>query len=556
MFVENLDICADHTLSVSPGNAENFAEYLSQRVRPTDVIRKELETLKLERLPWQWWWHAREAAVSAIYENGVESLSNRFKEIVQNLSVFSNLGLHVGASATQIKRSYFNLLRNEISCDLNLAQITTRLAQAVDSIARDLNLHKIESNHYVSSIARDLMKMKMYFQKEALSNTMKKTGREVSDRLFEQRMIGRCADQRHRLEETVKFCEQDLRWFGCVFYMTCPSFFHPILNYGVQNPSWVMAGKPSPQVAYEWLMSVWQKAYNKAKQKNIEIIGFRTVEPHRSGVPHFNLLLYFKSEKSAHYFREILLSVYDNEKLKTISRLDIQCQITIAQNNRSLPIVIRKIQAFGDAVQAAKYVSKSLVVDGVDIGESNAELNNVDDSCDRSNSTSEDEKRDWSRIYCSLWGMRQFTEIGTGQNITVWNALKSATSESIDSDILENLPVELVTVWLSASPNLRSYRTFLRMTHPCTPLDKRMPAWNRIQQVISNLIAFDIIKQSNNHRKVSSIYLFNESCGVINKEELSILYLINQSNNIIFKTKRGVCSDLQLVYENHQVVFD
>ena len=83
-------------------------------------------------------------------------------------------------------------------------------------------------------------------------------------------------------------------WF---ITLTCPSKYHPI-SQGRRNQKYRLANSPSVQVAHAYLNHVWQCFRAWCHRHGIAFYGFRTVEPHHDGTPHWHLIVYLEKWQS------------------------------------------------------------------------------------------------------------------------------------------------------------------------------------------------------------------------------------------------------------------
>lgn len=204
--------------------------------------------------------------------------------------------------------------------------------------------------------------------------------------------------------------------FVPVFYtVTCPSRFHAFHISGEQNEKW---DRSTPRDAQSYLNSVWalvRAAWDKA---GIRAFGFRVVEPHHDGCPHWHLILWLRPdqhEKATFIFQNHAIAEDVEELRQRDGKLNIE--------PRFKPVVIdqEKGSAAGYVV---KYVSKNIDGAGVD--------------CDHYGG---DAVAGAARIeaWATTWGIRQFQQIG-GPSVTVWRELRRARDELIlDNEEFEKI---------------------------------------------------------------------------------------------------------------------
>lgn len=192
--------------------------------------------------------------------------------------------------------------------------------------------------------------------------------------------------------------------------ITCPSRMHSVHKSGKPNEKY---DGTTPKQAQTYLASQWAKARSQLDKLNIEYFGFRVVEPHHDGTPHWHLLVFMKTEQ-----QELLCSTIKHYAL------EIDGDEKGAQKYRFKvePICKSKGSAVG---YIAKYISKNIDGYGVD-----------NDSYGKPANVSALRICEWS----SLWGIRQFQQFG-GPPVTIWReARRLALTEQVN----------ITSVWLAA----------------------------------------------------------------------------------------------------------
>lgn len=192
--------------------------------------------------------------------------------------------------------------------------------------------------------------------------------------------------------------------------VTCPSRMHSVHKTGKPNDKYDFT---TPRQAQTYLASQWAKARSQLDKLNIDYFGFRVVEPHHDGTPHWHLLVFMKAEQQKllrSTIKHYALQIDGNEKGAQKYRFKVEA---ICKNK-------------GSAVgYIAKYISKNIDGYGID-----------NDSYGKPANTSASRICEWS----SLWGIRQFQQFG-GPPVTIWReARRLALTEH----------VEITSVWLAA----------------------------------------------------------------------------------------------------------
>ncbi|QKX18588.1 replication endonuclease [Microbulbifer sp. YPW1] len=204
---------------------------------------------------------------------------------------------------------------------------------------------------------------------------------------------------------------------GVFLTLTAPSKYHSHrTNDGQPNPAYT-GSTPADTQAY--LNRQWAKIRAKLNRIGVKPYGFRVVEPHHDGCPHWHMLLFLPPEQvkdTLSIFRHYALEVDGNEPGAQKRRFTVK------------HIDSNKGTAAG---YIAKYIAKN--IDGENVG---ADLYGHDaiESAVR------------IRAWASTWKIRQFQQIG-GPSVTAWRESRrlahsehaEAALDSIDSELLEGL---------------------------------------------------------------------------------------------------------------------
>jgi hypothetical protein len=157
--------------------------------------------------------------------------------------------------------------------------------------------------------------------------------------------------------------------------------------------------------------NVWQLTRSAWDRSGISAFGFRTVEPHHDGTPHWHLLLFMRkslAQSACNIFEKYALAEDGDEPG--------------AKNNRLKTIFIDPTKGSATGY-VAKYVAKN--IDGYNVGA---------DSYGRDAVVSALRIEAWA----SVFGIRQFQQIG-GASVTVWRELRRLESSGIDESFLATL---------------------------------------------------------------------------------------------------------------------
>ncbi|WP_330959046.1 replication endonuclease [Photobacterium sp. 53610] len=218
---------------------------------------------------------------------------------------------------------------------------------------------------------------------------------------------------------------------GGFFTVTAPSKYHAFIKdkQGKTHSNRKYQGA-CPRKTNRYLGYVWSKARAKLNRMGIQIIGFRVVEPHHDGTPHWHMLFFFKPEHEqlirfvfANYFtqedrEELRVSDFDmgywassfeeDGSFAPMADLNLieQTAKRISPRFDYQPIDPEKGSATG---YIAKYISKN--IDGFKVDE--------DDEAETAANITAEAVTGWA----STWGIRQFQQIG-GPPVSVWRELR------------------------------------------------------------------------------------------------------------------------------------
>lgn len=191
-------------------------------------------------------------------------------------------------------------------------------------------------------------------------------------------------------------CAKAAGFEGVFLTLTCPSAFHAIKHSGDRNPKY---NGSTPREAQEYLCSQWAKIRAKWVREGIRCFGFRVVEPHHDGTPHWHLLLFFApdfTKRATEIFKSYAMELDAHEP----GAEKYRCDVTHIDPERG--------SATG---YIAKYVSKN--IDGWGMA------GETDDECDEDILNTAQRAEAWA----STWGIRQFQQIGSA-SVTVWRELR------------------------------------------------------------------------------------------------------------------------------------
>mgnify|MGYP000057056151 CR=1 FL=1 len=209
----------------------------------------------------------------------------------------------------------------------------------------------------------------------------------------------------------------DMGYVGLFFTWTAPSQYHPwkttLQRHGqptrtTENPKYL---GHTPRDTNNYLGTLWKRCRAALARRGIEYFGFRVVEPHHDGTPHWHLLLFVNPAQQ-------------HELISTMQRYALSHDRGDLERKRH-PVSKRPYSditprfdwkmmdpAKGGAVgYIVKYIAKN--IDGHQIG----------DEGDLEAETAASEGARRVRAWASLWGLRQFQQLG-GPSVSVWRELR------------------------------------------------------------------------------------------------------------------------------------
>ncbi|MAK44596.1 MAG: replication protein A [Spongiibacter sp.] len=266
----------------------------------------------------------------------------------------------------------------------------------LDTVHRDLNLVSKRQAIYTSNAAVMLFGDAQQRAEHYLDNTELENGagKRLSLREIAEHSLSNPAVRNAEFMVRIKGFEQVSKLYSHVaqfFTLTCPSRFHPTLHTGEPNPNF---DGSTVRDAQRWLQECWELIRAKLHRCGIRPYGFRIVEPHHDGTPHWHLLLFTAADDAQRldqYIRHYML----REGGKGAEKYRVKTEVIDPAKGSAVGYI-------------AKYVSKN--IDGKHL-----------DTDLEGKPASEASKRitAWART----WKIRQFQQIG-GPSVQVWRELR------------------------------------------------------------------------------------------------------------------------------------
>ena len=289
-----------------------------------------------------------------------------------------------------------------------LRQIRRLQKRTIEGVRRDLGQVRQTRSCYVSTARQKSRIREKAEQKKYLSETtlINGEGKEVTLLEVYEHTVANPAVRRAELMTRIRGFEVLADSLGDVaeFYtISAPGCMHAYRKTGMRNPRF---DGSTPQDIQKYLNHIWQLIRSALHKKNIAPYGFRVVEPHHDGTPHWHLLLFMppaQIKAARKIMRKYALQLHPEEKGATKHRF------------KAVSIDPKKGSAAG---YIAKYVAK-----------------NIDGAHMDTDLYGEDAKLAAQKIeaWASTWGIRQFQQIG-GPSVTVWRELRRLR-EPTDSEL-------------------------------------------------------------------------------------------------------------------------
>jgi hypothetical protein len=286
-------------------------------------------------------------------------------------------------------------------------QVRTLKARAIDQIARSMRLVHAGGQNYCSD---EVVRIK---KAQRRRNRMLLEGMEATNDIGDKYLLSDLADLspsnpavrkaelmvRMRGFETVA---DELGHVGVFLTMTAPSRFHParqIVAKGrvvrvIENENYKGA---TVREAQDWICKYWNRTRAGWDKLEIKCYGFRVVEPHADGCPHWHALLFFQDVQQKDAAVKLLINRFMKDAGDERG----------AQKYRVKAVDIDKSKGSATGY-IAKYISKN--IDGENI---------KTDSLGLESTQAAERILSWASTY----GSRQFQQVG-GASVQVWRELR------------------------------------------------------------------------------------------------------------------------------------
>lgn len=202
---------------------------------------------------------------------------------------------------------------------------------------------------------------------------------------------------------------QDMAHEGLFITVTCPSRMHARSSLtGRENPRY---DGTTPKQAQQYLCLQWGRLGPWLSRRGVELYGFRVVEPHHDGCPHWHMLLFYKvTAKDGRCARAVMQEGFNRYFLSNDSAHEPGASLHRVKFKR-----IDRTKGSA-AAYVAKYISKNTTGFGMDF-----------DFFGNPIVTAVQRVQAWA----STWRVHQFQQIG-GAPVGVWRELRRVNPEALE----------------------------------------------------------------------------------------------------------------------------
>lgn len=258
------------------------------------------------------------------------------------------------------------------------------------------------------------------------------TGFQCSVAELADKGMGNKENRRHELMTRIRGMEEvaeTLNHAALFWTVTCPSKFHSV---GGTNPKYNGA---SPREAQEYLCGQWAKVRAALDREGIRPYGFRVVEPHTDGCPHWHMLYFVERkhvQRMARIVHKYALEVDGNEPGAAENRVKL---VTISRGNGG-----------SAAGYIAKYIAKN--IDGFGVGEHKAFEHGEEFTVGASDFDGLGTITPSMRVtyWSQVWGIRQFQQIGAVP-VGIWREFRKIEAGELEA---KDAPQAVRDAWEAA----------------------------------------------------------------------------------------------------------
>ena len=334
------------------------------------------------------------------------------------LSFVRDLGVPVPVSTVE------KFAKNRLCCaDWWYRIIFKTIARCREDLARDFGLVNRANDVYISKDSMKRIQARWDRSEQVMKELIavcQETGEELQ---MGDVLAASMANPKNKLAELlvrVRGFEDYAKekQHKAVFYtLTTPSKFHAFSPDGLKNPKYLET--KTARDGQEYMVKVWSQVRAKLDRMGVEYYGFRVVEPHHDGTPHWHMLL-FMPDRVERDLTAVIDEYFKREDNKELfSRYGFPLQNKQKARVDAKQIDMEKGSAVGYLI---KYIAKNI---GCLMGA---------DTDDYETGKHADESAPLVRGWASLYGIRQFQQIG-GASVTAWRELRRLREIEDDSGL-------------------------------------------------------------------------------------------------------------------------
>ena len=290
-----------------------------------------------------------------------------------------------------------------------LRNVTIR---TVEKYSIELGLVHRNAGIYISDESMQRRQQQKRRNRRALEKCLlvNELGQEYTLQELAENSLANPANRRAELMVRIRGTEEiskTLKHAAVLYTITCPSRMHARLSKsGDPNPKF---DRTTPQAAQKYLTKLWAQTRAQLARDGSSHYGFRVVEPHHDGTPHWHLLLFMPKDEI-----KLVTSVLREYAM----REDGDEQGAAKLRFTEVKVDPKKGSATG---YIAKYISKSIDGFGVD---DDLYGNDAKDAAKRISA------------WASTWNIRQFQQIG-GPPVTLYRELRRIQGNELKGLVLE-----------------------------------------------------------------------------------------------------------------------
>jgi len=288
-------------------------------------------------------------------------------------------------------------------------QLRKKQALTVEQLARDLRLVHRKASPYISDFTVQTRRIRKQKNQKILSDLFL-LGDGQSPFSDDLETLQSVCDKSHtsgyqqasELMVRIRGTEDVAKMKGHIgeFYtLTCPSRFHATSAHGIPNKKYQNL---TPNDAQDYFNNIWKLARARFSKAGLKPYGFRVVEPHHDGCPHWHMLL-FMQKGEAKQIRKILKELCMRDTPEEVG----------TYTTRFKPIYMnpKKGSAAG---YIAKYITKAVT---------GSNLKTIEDSISGKVNIAPADAAERARSWAATFNIRQFEAIGL-PSVTVWREMR------------------------------------------------------------------------------------------------------------------------------------